>query len=461
MPPLSVEEVCDLLTRSRLLAAEELRALRHRWHREAGAPKGDADAFLGWLTAGEYVTTYQADQLLRGRTDRFFLNDYKLLDRVGSGRMAGVYKAVHSLGLVVAIKILPPSRAKDPLILARFRREARLAVRLKHANVVRTFEIDEDRGLHYLVMEYLDGETLDDVLRRRGKLPPAEAVRLIHQALLGLQHLHEQDVVHRDLKPGNLMLLPRPVAGQPDTTERARVKILDVGLGRTLFDEGGAGADGVELTAAGDVIGTPAYMAPEQARDARGADVRSDIYSLGCTLYHALTGTQLFPDRNVLRQMMRHATDVPRPVRDFCPEAPAGLQEILNEMMAKDPVQRFPTPERAAKALAAFLAGAPEPAPPPEPEPQMHEYLRRVEAADARNTDEPVAPSAPPTVAEMVTTVGAPGKPSRRRWLLFAAAGVGVGLVVSLGVHVGRILRRRGDAGPTAPAEPDGASAKQ
>src|SRR5262249_20791579 len=155
----------------------------------------------------------------------FFLGEYKILDRIGRGRMAGVYKAVHQLGQVVAIKVLPPSKAKDPRTLGRFTREARLALKLKHPNVVRAFQVGEVNGLHYLVMESLEGEPLEEVLQRRKRLSPAEAVRVVHQALVGLQHIHEQGLVHRDLKPSNLMLVPAPGSGQPDNTLRATVKV--------------------------------------------------------------------------------------------------------------------------------------------------------------------------------------------------------------------------------------------
>src|SRR5262249_49448253 len=157
-------------------------------------------------------------QLLRGHADHIFFNDYKLLDRIGRGRMAGVYKAVHQLGQTVAIKVLPPSKAKDPQALSRFQREARMAMKLKHPNVVRPFHPRESNGLQYLVMEYLDGEPLDEVLKRRGRLPPTEAARLIYQALQGLAHIQEQDMVHRDLEPANLMLVPPARPGQADTT---------------------------------------------------------------------------------------------------------------------------------------------------------------------------------------------------------------------------------------------------
>ena len=224
--------------------------------------------------------------------------------------MAGIYQAVHRLGQPVAIKVLPPSKARDPQLLARFQREARLAVRLKHPNVVRTFHIAETDGLHYIVMEYLEGETLEEVLQRRSKLPATEATRLMHQALLGLQHLHEEGVVHRDLKPANLMLVPAPAPGGLDTTLQATVKILDIGLGRALFDEGSSTAGpSADLTGTGAILGVPDYMAPEQVRDAHAVDIRADIYSLGCVFYQTLTGQTPFPDSSPVRQMIRHATE--------------------------------------------------------------------------------------------------------------------------------------------------------
>src|SRR5207249_4183292 len=192
---------------------DEIRALRQRWRGEAKDASEDPERFSRWLVAKQYLTEYQATLVGRGHTDSFFLNQYKILDRLGKGRMAGVYKAVHELGQVVAIKVLPPSKARDPQFLARFQREARLAFKLKHANIVRAFQVGQAAGLHFFVMEYLEGETLDDVLRRRGKLPPPEAVRLIYQAMSGLQHIHTQGLVHRDLKPANLMLVPPPPQG--------------------------------------------------------------------------------------------------------------------------------------------------------------------------------------------------------------------------------------------------------
>lgn len=374
----SVQNVFSLLLRSGLLPVDTAREMYQRWGQEAGQDAANLDKFSRWVVTNDYLTEYQLNLLKKGHSEGFFLSAYRILDRLGKGRMAGVYKAKHELGQVVAIKVLPPSKAKDPLLLGRFQREAQLALRLKHPNIVRAFQVGEVDGLHHLVMEYLEGETLDEVLTRRGQFPPAEAVRLVHQALEGLQHIHEQGLVHRDLKPANLMLVPAP--GKDANTSKCMVKILDIGLGRAMFDdpESARGED-AQLTSAGTVLGTPDYMSPEQARDARSVDIRSDIYSLGCVLYHLLAGRTVFPDTNVLSQMIRHAKDPPQPLRNFNPAVPDGLQQIVNWMLAKDPAQRYPTPQRAAQALQVFLAAEKEPVAALDDSDSMRSYLSWVE----------------------------------------------------------------------------------
>jgi serine/threonine protein kinase len=391
---LTVQNVYGLLLRSKLLSLDDAKAMYARWQAEARDAAGSLTRFASWLTAHKYVTEYQASLLVRGHADGFFLNEYKILDRLGKGRMAGVYKAQHRLGQIFAVKVLPPSRAGEPTLLGRFQREARLAMRLKHPNVVRAFQVGEANRIHYLVMEYLEGETLEDVLLRRKKLPAAEAVRLVFQALQGLQHIHEQGLVHRDLKPANLML----VGGAGDTTARATVKLLDIGLGRVLFDEAG---EQEGLTGEGVLLGTPDYMSPEQARDPRSADIRSDVYSLGCVLYHALAGQPPFPDTNIISQMIRHATEAPRPLKDFSPATPDGLQQIVNWMLAKDPAGRYPTPERAAQALQVFLAAGAEPLHAPESDPKMRTYLTWLEVEDKKGPQAAAAASAAPTVPSL------------------------------------------------------------
>jgi eukaryotic-like serine/threonine-protein kinase len=387
----SVENVCGLLIRSKLLNPDGVKVMYQRWLGDAGEHAGNLGQFTRWLVAKQYVTDYQAMLVARGHADDFFINQYKILDRLGRGRSAGVYKAVHQLGQVVAIKILPPSKCKSPILLGRFLRESRLALRLKHPNVVRSFQTGEYRGLRYLVMEYLEGETLDEVLQRRKRLPPNEAVRLIHQALVGLQHIHEQGLIHRDLKPANLMLVPRPAPGEPDTTQRAAVKILDIGLGKTPVGEEPGSLEDSHLTGEAVLLGTPDYLAPEQARDSRRVDVRADIYSLGCVLYHALTSQPPFPDTNMLSQMVRHATETPRPLKELNPAVPDGLQQIVNWMLAKDPAERYPTPERAAQALQVFLTAGNEPTLVTEEGPHLRKYLTWLEV---NKSDQDVQPEA-------------------------------------------------------------------
>ncbi len=415
---LTVQNVYGLLLRSKLLAIDEARSMYSRWQQEA-RDAANLPAFAAWMVSNRYLTDYQATLLARGHADGFFLNDYKIIDRLGKGRMAGVYKAQHQLGQIVAIKVLPPSRAQDANLLNRFHREARLAMKLKHPNIVRAFQLGQaaqstGETLHYMVMEYLEGETLEDVLGRRGRLPPAEAVRLIHQALEGLQHIHSHGLVHRDLKPSNMMLVAGPGAGV-DNTLRCTLKILDLGLGRALFDAGADTRQGADngLTAEGVLLGTPDYMAPEQARDPRGIDIRADIYSLGCVLYQLLAGRLPFPDTNLVSQMIRHATEMPAPLKDFNPAVPDGLQQIVNWMMAKDPNQRYPTPERAGQALQMFLAaGAPEALAAPEADPRMRPYLTWLEGS---KEDDEEPKTLPPVVAPPPAKNAAPrsAKPGR------------------------------------------------
>lgn len=369
---LTVQNVYGLLLRSKLMSADEAKAMFARWQHESKDAVGNLPQFASWMAANKYLTEYQAQLLARGHADGFFLNEYKILERLGKGRMAGVYKAQHQLGQIVAIKVLPPSKAKDANMLGRFNREARLSLLLKHPNIVRTFQTGAAEGLHYIVMEYLEGETLEEVIARRGKLPPGEAVRLVYQALQGLQHIQAQGLIHRDLKPANMML----VGATPDNTLRATLKLLDIGLGRTMFDET-AGEE--NLTSEGTLLGTPDYMSPEQARDPRAIDIRADIYSLGCVLYHLLAGQPPFPDTNIISQMIRHATETPKPLKSFHSAVTDGLQQIVSWMMAKDAAQRYPTPERAAQALQVFLVAGNEPLAAPEADPRMRPYLNWLE----------------------------------------------------------------------------------
>ncbi|GIW81538.1 MAG: hypothetical protein KatS3mg105_3345 [Gemmatales bacterium] len=377
----SVEELCNLINRSGLLKPADIQKLYKYWRRfeSPGSPK-ELDRFVFWLTEHHYLTEYQAQQLLLGRADHFFLNHYKLLDLIGVGKMAGVFKASHILGHIVAIKLLPPAKARDTKLLARFQREARMAIKLKHPNIVRTYHIGNARGRHYIVMEYLVGETLEEVLQRRGKIPYPEAVRLIHQTLMGLQHIHEQGLVHRDLGPSNLMLVPPLPPGAPDNTLHATVKILDIGLGKQIFSERDSSEQrDVRLTLEGDRLGSAEYQSPEQAQDPHNVDIRSDIYAVGCILYHMIAGVSPFYDPDPIQQIIKHATEVAIPVRQYEPSVPEGLQNVIQRMLAKKPNSRYGTPAQAASALEPFLATQPDDEEELEESTLTRSYLKWVE----------------------------------------------------------------------------------
>lgn len=358
----SIGTFCELLNRSRLLAPGDVLSLEQRWFREAAQP-ADLRTFASWLVANQYATDFQVAMLLHGHFAHLRLGPYKLLERLGRGRLTMTYKAVHRLGGLVAIKVLAPNRARDPQVLAHFQQEARLAQRLQHPNVVRTLEAGQEDGLHYLVMEYLPGQTLQETLDQQGRLGVEAAVDIAYHALLGLQHLHEHGLVHGRIEPANLMLIPTSSPGTDSPISEASpkplVKIIDTRSIRPVSTS----ADGKRQDVCGlpheELLqGTPGYLALEQARSSDDFDIRANIYSLGCILYHALAGQAPYQDDSPLRQMIRHATESPRPLRECNEEVPEGLELMVNWMIAREPSQRYQTPERAAGALAAYLCGA-------------------------------------------------------------------------------------------------------
>jgi eukaryotic-like serine/threonine-protein kinase len=264
---------------------------------------------------------------------------YQITDLLGSGGMGCVYRAEHRLmGRTVALKVIHKSLTSKPGLVDRFRREVRAAARLAHPNIVTAYDADQAGDTHFLVMEFVEGTDLARLVRQGGPLPAALACDYVRQAALGLQHAHERGLVHRDIKPSNLML-----------TAGGQVKVLDFGLA-LLVSENAAG----DLTDTGVVMGTADYIAPEQADDTHRADVRADIYSLGCTLYFLLTGRPPFPEGNFMQKVMAHSRRTPRPLTDFRGDLPPGLEQVLGRMTAKEPARRYQTPGEAARALARF-----------------------------------------------------------------------------------------------------------
>jgi serine/threonine protein kinase/Leucine-rich repeat (LRR) protein len=262
---------------------------------------------------------------------------YEIRKLLGAGGMGAVYRARHKLmDREVALKVVKAQLIEKPGTVERFHREVQAAARLIHPNIVTAFDAEQVGDTHFLVMEFVPGQSLAQVIQKRGQLPVALACEYVRQAALGLQHAFEQGMVHRDIKPANLML-----------TSGGQIKILDFGLARLASEL----PDGV-ATQEGLVLGTPDYIAPEQAEDSRQADIRADIYSLGCTLYHLLTGRPPFPTGTFLQKIKAHQTQAPRPLSELRPDVPVGLLAVVERMMAKDPVQRYQTPAGVAQALA-------------------------------------------------------------------------------------------------------------
>ena len=271
------------------------------------------------------------------------LEHFAVEERIGNGGMGSVFRANDErLQRTVALKVMSPANSRDRASVLRFRNEARSAARLDHANIARVFYVGEDRGLHFIAFEFVTGQTVRDLLATRGPLPPAEAVSITRQVAAALRHCAVAGVVHRDVKPSNIIVTP---AG--------RVKLVDLGLARKQA------ADSVgDLTVSGTTLGTFDYIAPEQAKDPRVADVRSDIYSLGCTLYHMLIGRPPYPEGTVLQKLLDHQNrETPDP-RTLDGRVPPELAALCVRMMASDPRERPQTPDELLDALDD-LPGAP------------------------------------------------------------------------------------------------------
>jgi serine/threonine protein kinase len=274
------------------------------------------------------------------------LGPYRLLEKVGRGGAGQVYKAQHTvLERVVALKVLAEEQSGDPVLLARFRREMRVVGRLDHPHLVRATDAGHIDGVHYLAMDFVEGIDLYRLVKALGPLPVADACELARQAALGLQHAHENGLVHRDVKPPNLML---------DCT--GTVKVLDLGIARSTAVH--AGEEG--LTLQGQVMGSVDYLAPEQAADAASADIRADIYGLGCTLYHLVAGKPPFSGPNYAslpNKLVAHKLDPEPAIRSVRPDAPAALEAVLGRMLAKDPAERHATPQAVAAVLEPLARG--------------------------------------------------------------------------------------------------------
>jgi serine/threonine protein kinase len=292
------------------------------------------------------LTRYQASALFQGKGRSLLIGPYVVLDKLGSGGMGMVFKArLRQGGPDVALKLLPPSASRHPRAVLRFRREAAIMEKVNHPNVVSSHEIGQYGGVHYLVMDYVEGRDLDRVVRSGGPMKLTRAVDCVIQAARGLASAHGQGIVHRDIKPANLLLDTKGV-----------VRVLDLGLARiTEGDESVKdNASAPSLTASGIIMGTVDFLPPEQSDDSKRADHRADVYALGCTLYFLLTGKPPYSGESIMQRLLAHHQKPIPSLRDARPDVPAEVDAIYQKMMAKSPEDRPQSIGEVADALEAW-----------------------------------------------------------------------------------------------------------
>ncbi len=267
------------------------------------------------------------------------LGQFVLQKFIGGGGMGIVFRALDTtLNREVAVKVLSRDQSADEEALRRFHNEAQSAARLNHDNIARVHYVGEDRGVHYIVFEFIEGVNLRDLVEQNGPLPLEQAISYTYQIAQALDHASQRSVIHRDIKPSNVLI-----------TSDGRAKLVDMGLARL-----NQMAHTDDLTASGVTLGTFDYISPEQARDPRSADVRSDLYSLGCSFYYILTGRPPFPDGTVLQKLLQHQADHPPDPRSVRPELPGAVTRIIARLLAKNPAQRFQQPQELIVELAAL-----------------------------------------------------------------------------------------------------------
>jgi serine/threonine protein kinase len=347
--PATSSDFLDLVRGSELADGPRLEAVLRE---QPGVLTGPPSECAQLLIREGLLTCFQAEQVLQGRWRNFILGGYRVLERLYVTSMASVYLCDdRKLKRLVAIKVLPENRSRDSVAAGRFLRECRALAALSHLNITRIHAVSEDGNLYFLVTEYVDGTSLKTIVRKHGALNVARASHYVRQAAFALQHIHDRGLIHRNIKPGMLLL-----------DHHGTIKIRDIAIGRACPSEQGEAV----LPVPGSVLGTPDFMAPEQGGSVP-LDTRADIYSLGCTFYFLLSGRPPFPEGTVAQKLSWHRSHTPTLIPTLRPEVPEGLVAIVDRMMAKDPALRYQTAGEVADALGPWTR---ESIPPP-PEAEM------------------------------------------------------------------------------------------
>jgi serine/threonine-protein kinase len=343
MATLSVESFIDYVERSELVEADALQQVIDECKTAHGGElPDDADVLANLLIEKKLLTSWHVEKLMDKKYRGFSLGKYRMLRLIGSGGMSTVYLAEHKLmHRQRAIKVLPKRRVNDSSYLARFHLEAQATSQLDHPNIVRCYDVDNEGDTHYIVMEFIEGKDLNTIVKQEGPLSLELACNYIAQAAEGLQHAHEKGLIHRDVKPANLLV---------DT--KGILKILDLGL--ALFSDNERASLTVEHNE--NVLGTADYLAPEQAVNSHKVDHRADIYGLGCALYFVLTGHPPFPEGTLAQRIAKHQTQSPDDIRKDRPDCPRDLADICMKMRQKRPEQRYANMSEVAVALEGWLA---------------------------------------------------------------------------------------------------------
>lgn len=333
----SAQKVLHELTAAGLLSSDH--ATKYGEEIDTGA-----DALLNKLVGDGHITEYQAEKFKAGKASDIYFGDYVVIDKLGQGGMGTVLLAKHRrMDRKVAIKVLPVTVLESKDAVARFYQEVKVAAQLTHPSIVHAYDAGEHHGFHYLVMEYVPGHDLAQVLSQLGLIPISLALDYISQAASGLEYAHGKGIVHRDIKPSNLLL-----------NNEGQIKVLDMGLARI-----GSALDqdvSAQLTTTGQVMGTVEYMSPEQAEDTRQADARSDIYSLGCTLYRLLTGRGPFSRETIVKTILAHRdAAIPR-IETGTPDDEA-VNQLFKKMVAKNPNDRFQSSTMLIEAIRQIEEG--------------------------------------------------------------------------------------------------------